>query len=95
MKSNLALNIDNRRRSSKRNSNKGNGNQGKSKNERNKSRNNRNLECWNCDKTSHLKTNCRAPRKNEDKNNYATNVVIDEVQNALTCLLMTYVILGF
>ena len=78
--SNLALNVDNRGRSFER---KGNGNWDKSYNGRGKSRNSRNLECWNCDKTGHLKKNYRAPRKNEDKNNDAANVVTDEVQDAL------------
>ena len=75
--SNSALNVDNRGMSFERNSNKGNGNQGKSKNGRGKSRNSRNLECWNYGKTGHLKKNCRAPRKNKDKND--VNVVTDEV----------------
>ena len=77
----MALNVDNRGRSSKRN--KGNRNRGKSKNERSKSKNCRNLEYWNCDKTSHLKKNCRAPRKNEDKNNDVANTVTDEERDAL------------
>ena len=77
----MALNVDNRGRSFKRN--KGNRNRGKSKNERSKSKNCRNLEYWNCDKTGHLKKKCRAPRKNEDKNNDAANTVTDEEKDAL------------
>ena len=73
--SNSALNVDNRGRSSKRNSYTGNGNRGKSKNRRGKSKNSINLECWNYGKTGHQKKSCRAPRKNEDKNNDAANVV--------------------
>ena len=80
------LNVDNRGTSSKRN--KGKGNRGKSKIGRDKLRNGRNLEYWNCGKSDHLKKNYRAPRKNEDKNSDATNVVTDEV------LLMTHVIVG-
>ena len=78
--SNLALNIDGRTRSSDRN--KGNGNRGKLKNGRGKKRNGRTLDSWNCNKTGHLKKNCRAPRKNEDKND-AANVVTNEVHDAL------------
>ena len=74
--SNLALNVDNRGRISDRN--KGNGNRGKSKNGRCKSRNGRNLECWNCSKTGHLKKNCRGLRKNKDKTNEAANDVTDK-----------------
>ena len=48
-----------------------------------KSRNGRNLECWNCGKTGHLKKNFMALRKNIDKNNDAANAVTDEVPNAL------------
>ena len=80
---NLTLNVDNRRRSSEINLNKGDRNQGKSKNGRGKSKNGRNLECWNCGKTGHMKKNCRALRKNKDKNNDTTNVVTDKVSNAL------------
>ena len=77
---NLALNVDGRGRSSDRN--RSNGNRGKSKNGRSKLRNGRTLECWNYSKTGHLKKKCRAPRKNEDKNDVA-NVVTDEVHDAL------------
>ena len=62
---------------------KGNENRGKSKNRMSKSRNGRNLECWNCSKTCHLKKNCRALRKNEDKNNDVANTITDEVWDAL------------
>ena len=78
--SNSVFNVDNRGRSSKRNSNKGNGNRDKS---RGKLKNGRNLQYCNCGKTSHLKKNCKAPRKNEDKNNDAANIVTDEVRDAL------------
>ena len=81
--SNPMLNVDNRGRSSKKNSNKGNGNQSRSKNGMGKSKNGRNLKCWNYGKTGHLKNNCRAPRKNEDKNNDADNVVTNKVRDAL------------
>ena len=75
---------DSRGKSFERNSNTSNGNQGKSKNGREKLRNDRNLECWKCSKTSdHLKKNCRASRKNEDKNNDASNIVTNEVRDAL------------
>ena len=78
--SNSVLNVDGRGMSFNRN--KGNGNRGKSKNGINKSRNGRTLECWNYGKTGHMKKNCRAPRKNKDKND-AANVVTDEVRDAL------------
>lgn len=53
------------------------------RNGRSKSRNGRNVECWNCDKTSHLKKNYRAPKKNEDKNTNTVNAVTDEDYGAL------------
>ena len=74
------LNVDGRGRSPDRSI--GNGNRDKSKNGRSKSRNGKTLECWNYSKTSHLKKNCRAPKKNEDKND-VVNVVTDEVCDAL------------
>ena len=75
------MNVDNRGKNSKRN--KGNGNRGKSKNGRGKLRNNRNLECWNCGMTGHLKKNCRASRKNAYKNNNVASIIIDDVRDAL------------
>ena len=80
LSSNSSLNVDGRGRSFDRS--KGNGNRGKLKNGRSKSRNGRTLECWNYYKTGHFKKNCRAPRKNKDKNE-AANVVTDEVHDAL------------
>ena len=79
--SNSALNVDNRGRRSEKNLNNGNENRGKSKNGRGKSRINKSLESWNYGKIGYLKKNSRALRKNEDKNNDATNVVTNEVQD--------------
>lgn len=42
-----------------------------------------NVECWNCDKTGHMKKNCRTPKKNEEWNNGSANIMIEEVQDAL------------
>ena len=81
--SNLVLNVDNKGRRFERNSNKGNVNRGKSNNGRGKSRSYRNLKCWNGGKTGHLRKNCRALRKNKDKNNDVVNVVTDDVRDAL------------
>ena len=85
--SNSTLNIENRGRSSERSSNKGNENRGKSKNGSGKSKNDRNVDCWNCGTTGHLKKNYKVPRKNKDKNNDVANAITDEVHDALILLV--------
>jgi len=39
-------------------------------------------KCWNCGKTDHFKNNCKEPRK-KIGNDYSTNVVTEEVYDAL------------
>ncbi|XP_022152845.1 uncharacterized protein LOC111020469 [Momordica charantia] len=63
-----------------RNNNRGYGNRGKSKNNRSRSRNSR-FECWNCGKIGHLKSNCKAPKKNEG--NEADANVAEQIHDAL------------
>lgn len=70
-----ALNIDGGR-SFDKNNNKGN--RGRSKNNRSKFRNGR-LQCWHCGKTGYLKRNCKAPIKNDGKNQDVVNAATKEV----------------
>lgn len=88
--SNLALNVENRGRSSDRNSNKGNGNRGKSRNGRSKSRNRRNVECWNCGRMGHFKNKCKFPKR-DDNGNDAANVITDEVHDALSLCVDSHI----
>jgi hypothetical protein len=82
-----ALNVESRGR----NSYKGNGRgRSKSRTGRSKSRyprnsnsqsNSKNIECWNCGKTGHYKNQCKASKKEAERN--STNVVANRAQEAM------------
>uniref|UniRef100_A0A2N9FSS1 Retrovirus-related Pol polyprotein from transposon TNT 1-94 n=1 Tax=Fagus sylvatica TaxID=28930 RepID=A0A2N9FSS1_FAGSY len=73
-----ALNLETRGRVKDRNYNRG---RSKSRKGRSKSKPGRQLECWNCGKTGHIRKNCwELKKKNE---NDSANVVTEEVHDAL------------
>ena len=73
-----ALNLEARGRGKDRNYNRG---RSKSRKGRSKSKPRRQLECWNCGKTGHIRKNCwELKKKNE---NDSANVVTEEVHDAL------------
>uniref|UniRef100_A0A2N9H7K1 Retrovirus-related Pol polyprotein from transposon TNT 1-94 n=1 Tax=Fagus sylvatica TaxID=28930 RepID=A0A2N9H7K1_FAGSY len=73
-----ALNLEARGRGKDRNYNRG---RSKSRKGRSKSKPGRQLECWNCGKTGHIRKNCwELKKKNE---NDSANVVTEEVHDAL------------
>ncbi|KAJ0079882.1 hypothetical protein Patl1_23565 [Pistacia atlantica] len=77
-----ALNVETRGKGYDRNSSRGRG-RSKSRNERSKSRFGQKIECWNCGNKGHIQRNGKAPKKKENNNTNAANVVTEEVQDSL------------
>ncbi|KAJ0101106.1 hypothetical protein Patl1_05110 [Pistacia atlantica] len=73
-----ALNVETSGKGYDRNSNQGKG-RSKSRNGRSKSRLGKKIECWNCGNKGHIQRNCKAPKKEVNNNDAATNVVTKEV----------------
>uniref|UniRef100_A0A2N9EY29 CCHC-type domain-containing protein n=1 Tax=Fagus sylvatica TaxID=28930 RepID=A0A2N9EY29_FAGSY len=73
-----ALNLETRGREKDRNYNR---DRSKSRKGRSKSKPRRQLECWNCGKTGHIRKNCRELKKKNE--NDSANVVTEEVHDAL------------
>ena len=80
-RSDSALNLETRGRGNDRNSNRDRSKSRNSNRNKRKTRSGKQVQCWNCGKTSHFRRQCKSPKKkNEDD---STNVVTEEIQDAL------------
>ena len=76
-----ALNLETRSRGNGRNSNRGRSKFRNSNRNRSKSRSGQQVQCWNYEKTSHFRNQCKSPKKKNGDD--SANAVIEEVHDAL------------
>ena len=80
-RSDSALNLETRGRGNDRNSNRDRSKSRNSNRNKRKSRSGKQVQYWNCGKTSHFRRQCKSPKKNNEDD--STNVVTEEIQDAL------------
>ena len=75
------LNLETRGRGNDKNSNRGRSKSRNSNRNKSKSRSSQQVQCWNCGKTGHFRSQCKSPKKkNEDD---STNAITENVHDAL------------